>query len=102
MHQANLLVFPLEVFYFHVRNQLTCECCLSQVMADNLPADLVVLYQDAFAHFDTDNDGIITTKSLGPLLRYCGENPSEAEVQVTTFSITQNTRQIHHLVHTLG
>ena len=42
MHQANLLVFPLEVFYFHVRNQLTCECCFSQVMADNLPADLVV------------------------------------------------------------
>ena len=67
-------------------------------MADNLPADLVVLYQDAFAHFDTDNDGIITTKSLGPLLRYCGENPSEAEVQVTTFSITQNTRQIHHII----
>lgn len=51
-------------------------------MADTLPADLVVLYQDAFAHFDTDNDGIITTKSLGPLLRFCGENPSEAEVQV--------------------
>jgi len=50
-------------------------------MADTLPADLVVLYQDAFAFFDTDNDGIITTKSLGPLLRHCGENPSEAEVQ---------------------
>lgn len=51
-------------------------------MADVLPADLVVLYQDAFVHFDSDNDGIITTKSLGPLLRHCGENPSEAEVQV--------------------
>ena len=51
-------------------------------MADILPADLVVLYQDAFAHFDTDNDGIIITKLLGPLLRHCGENPSEAEVQV--------------------
>ena len=52
-------------------------------MADNLPADLVVLYMDAFTHFDSDCDGIIKTKELGPLLRYCGENPSEAEVQVT-------------------
>ena len=51
-------------------------------MADALPDDLVVLYQDAFTHFDTDNDGIITTKQLGPLLRFCGENPSEAEIQV--------------------
>lgn len=50
-------------------------------MADVLPADLVVLYQDAFATLDTDNDGIITTKLLGPLLRHCGENPSEAEIQ---------------------
>ena len=58
-------------------------------MADNLPADLVVLYQDAFAHFDTENTGIISTKSLGPLLRYCGENPSEAEVQVKVFPLSK-------------
>ena len=51
-------------------------------MADVLPAELVVLYQDGFFHYDTDKDGIITTKLLGPLLRYCGENPSEAEIQV--------------------
>ena len=51
-------------------------------MDDQMPADLVVLYQDAFKHFDSDNSGIISTKMLGPLLRYCGENPSEAEIQV--------------------
>ena len=51
-------------------------------MADILPGDLVVTYQDAFSYFDTENTGIIKTKSLGPLLRHCGENPSEAEVQV--------------------
>ena len=51
-------------------------------MDDQMPADLVVLYQDAFKHFDCDNTGIITTKQLGPLLRFCGENPSEAEIQV--------------------
>ena len=55
-------------------------------MADNLPSDLVILYQDAFAHFDNDNDGIIFTKYLGPLLKYCGENPSEAEIQVLQLS----------------
>jgi len=59
-------------------------------MADNLPADLVVLYQDAFAHFDTENTGIISTKTLGPLLRYCGENPSEAEVQDMAILVDKN------------
>merc|ERR1712012_684065 len=50
-------------------------------MADVLPTDLVAVYQDAFAEFDTEKNGIISTKMLGPLLRHCGENPSEAEVQ---------------------
>merc|ERR1712241_1405786 len=53
----------------------------NKTMDDQMPADLVVLYQDAFKHFDSDNSGIISTKMLGPLLRYCGENPSEAEIQ---------------------
>ena len=65
--------------------QFLCEAYKKQVltkMDDQMPADLVVLYQDAFKHFDCDNTGIITTKQLGPLLRFCGENPSEAEIQV--------------------
>ncbi|TRY74596.1 hypothetical protein TCAL_00596, partial [Tigriopus californicus] len=48
-------------------------------MGDILPADLVILYQDAFFHFDTDRDGVICTKQLGPLLRYCGENPMDSD-----------------------
>ena len=51
-------------------------------MADILPSDLVVLYHDAFKSLDTDNDGIIIIKLLGQLLRNCGENPSDAEIQV--------------------
>ena len=51
-------------------------------MADTLPGDLVVTYQDAFQHFDTNHTGFIPTKQLGPLLRFCAENPSEAEIQV--------------------
>jgi len=50
-------------------------------MADVLPGDLVVTYQDAFQHFDTKASGFIPTKQLGPLLRFCAENPSEAEIQ---------------------
>jgi len=50
-------------------------------MADTLPGDLVVQYQDAFQHFDTNHTGFIPTKQLGPLLRFCAENPSEAEIQ---------------------
>ena len=53
------------------------------VMADTLPGDLVVTYQDAFQHFDTNQTGFIPTKQLGPLLRFCAENPSEAEIQVS-------------------
>ena len=55
-------------------------------MADTLPGDLVVTYQDAFQHFDTNQTGFIPTKQLGPLLRFCAENPSEAEIQVRSNS----------------
>jgi len=48
---------------------------------DVLPADLVVLYQDAFFDLDTDKDGVILIKQLGALLRVCGENPTEADIQ---------------------
>ena len=51
-------------------------------MGDVLPADLVVLYQDAFFGFDTDKDGVILIKQLGALLRQCGENPTEGDIQV--------------------
>jgi len=46
-----------------------------------IPSELVVVFQDAFAHFDGRNCGLLPTKLLGQLLRYVGENPSEAEVQ---------------------
>eukprot|EP00116_Pleurobrachia_bachei_P010681 sb/3470943/ len=38
---------------------------------EQFTADEVEEYRDAFSVFDTDNDGIITTKELGTLLRYC-------------------------------
>merc|ERR1712062_213047 len=47
---------------------------------DFVPAE-VTLFQDAFSHFDKTNSGMIPTKMLGQLLRFVGENPSDAEVQ---------------------
>ena len=69
-------------------------------MADVLPADLVVLYQDAFAHFDSLKNGMISTKLLGPLLRHCGENPSESEIQVrNSFFWWWSGAKTNHIQH---
>ena len=38
-------------------------------------------YKAAFHRFDTDRDGVITSRELGKILRYIGQNPTEAEVQ---------------------
>merc|ERR1719193_1508182 len=50
-------------------------------MGGTIPGEMLIIYQDAFAYFDCDNCGIISTKLLGQLLRFVGENPSDAEVQ---------------------
>merc|ERR1719431_1712444 len=39
------------------------------------------MYQDAFQQLDRSNSGMLATKLLGQLLRFVGENPSDAEVQ---------------------
>ena len=49
---------------------------------DIVPGEVVIL-QDAFSHFDKDNCGMVATKRLGQMLRFVGENPSDAEVQVS-------------------
>jgi calmodulin len=38
-------------------------------------------FKEAFALFDMDGDGTITTKELGKVLRSLGQNPSEADLQ---------------------
>ena len=50
---------------------------------DFLTEDQIGEFQDAFTLFDTDHDGIITTKELGSVLRQVGLNPTEAEIQVS-------------------
>ena len=40
-------------------------------------------FQDAFCFFDTDHDGVINSRELGSVLRQIGQNPTEAELQVS-------------------
>ena len=37
--------------------------------------------QNAFNFFDSDGDGVITTKELGCIMRTLNKNPTEAEIQ---------------------
>ena len=39
--------------------------------------------QDAFAFYDSDHDGIINAHELSLILRSIGQNPTEAELQVS-------------------
>jgi len=49
------------------------------------PAELkeseIAEFKEAFALFDKDGDGTITTKELGTVMRSLGQNPTEAELQ---------------------
>ena len=42
---------------------------------------LFVEFKEAFALFDKDGDGSITTKELGTVMRSLGQNPTESELQ---------------------
>ncbi|KAG2467128.1 calmodulin-like [Polypterus senegalus] len=50
-------------------------------MADQLPPEQIAEFREAFALFDKDGDGTITSKELGTVMRALGQNPSEAELQ---------------------
>ena len=52
-------------------------------MADILTESQIVEIQDNFAIVDSDGDGVIKTSEFGKLLRMLGQNPTDAEIQVS-------------------
>merc|ERR1711963_1133545 len=50
-------------------------------MAEKLSEEQIAEFKEAFALFDKDGDGTITTKELGTVMRSLGQNPTEAELQ---------------------
>ena len=52
-------------------------------MADVLNETQVAQFQDAFTVVDIDHDGFIASSELGQVLRIIGENPTEADLQVS-------------------
>ncbi|XP_071493075.1 uncharacterized protein [Diadema antillarum] len=50
-------------------------------MADSLTEEQIEEYREAFAVFDVNGDGIITTKELEEVMTSFGESPSAAELR---------------------
>jgi len=46
-----------------------------------LSAEQIEEFREAFSLFDKDNDGTITTKELGTVMKSLGQNPSESELR---------------------
>ena len=57
-------------------------------MVDDLTEEQKQEFKDVFSLFDKDGDGTITTKELGTVMRSLGQNPTEAELQVSNFQRT--------------
>lgn len=47
-------------------------------------------YKEAFALFDSDGDGTITTKELGVVMRSLGQTPTEAELKEMIAEVDAN------------
>ena len=52
-----------------------------------LSSEQIGKFQDAFIQHDCTGQGSINTSQLRQVLRYCGQNPTEAELQVTSYHI---------------
>ena len=50
-------------------------------MADQFTKEQIDEFKDGFSLFDKDNDGSITAKELGMVMRSVGENPTDEELQ---------------------
>jgi len=59
-------------------------------MVDQLTHEQIAEFKEAFALFDKDGDGTITTKELGTVMRSLGQNPTEAELRDMIHEVDQD------------
>ena len=59
-------------------------------MADQFTKEQIDEFKDGFILFDKDNNGSITAKELGVVMRSVGENPTEEELQVMIDEVDAN------------
>ncbi|NXF13421.1 CALMS protein, partial [Smithornis capensis] len=52
-------------------------------MAERLSEEKIAEFREAFSLFDRDGDGRVSSRELGTVMRSLGQNPTEAELQVT-------------------
>lgn len=60
-------------------------------MADKLTEEQITEFKEAFSLFDKNNDGKITTKELGTVMRSLGQNPSESELNDMINEVDMNS-----------
>ncbi|XP_053112231.1 calmodulin-like protein 3 [Hemicordylus capensis] len=59
-------------------------------MDHRLTEEQLIEFKEAFALFDTNGDGVITSKELGTVMRSLGHNPTEAELQTMVSEVDAN------------
>lgn len=59
-------------------------------MADKLTEEQITEFKEAFSLFDKDNDGKITTRELGTVMRLLGQNPLELELKDLVNEVDMN------------
>jgi len=74
---------------------LTCDLCDNQpctvtMASDHLSSLQIGQFQDAFQQFDTDQDGQVSSREVGYIMRSVGQNPSEAEIQDMVMAVDKD------------
>ena len=73
MHMASSYLTSEQIGKFQVEKKDGINQCKKEIFK----------FKEAFVLYDSSGEGSITTNQLRQVLRYIGQNPTEAELQVT-------------------